>query len=171
MGACRGLSLLLGAAARDPESLLSLLILLPACFLTLYVASITLVAAGETRARSLRFLRWGPPVAMLGFLVALLLHSLGFLMFLPAYGVENLWVVTCTLLILAAGMPFSAAEGLRGIPSPQTVQQTVGRMIRNLLLVHAAVAGVMGFPYWLIAVALLAAWPASALLARRFHAS
>ena len=92
-------------------------------------------------------------------------------MFLPAYGHEDLWLVTSTLMILAAGATFSAAERLRGAPAPVTVQRSIGPLIRNLLLVHAAVAGVMGFPYWLVAVALLAAWPTSAILARRFYAS
>ncbi|MCY2931969.1 MAG: UbiA family prenyltransferase [Planctomycetota bacterium] len=169
MGACRGLSLLLGAAARDPASLNHLLILLTALCLSLYIAAITLIAAGETRRRSLRLIRWGPPAAMIALLVAVSLPTGGFLLFVPAYGVEELWVVTCTLMILAAGTSFAAAERLRGVPPVATVQRTIGQLIRNLLLVHAAVAGGMG--HGLIAVALLAAWPASAMLARRFYAS
>ena len=171
MGACRGLSLLLGAAARAPETPAHFLILLPAVCLGLYIAAITLIAAGETRRRALPVIRWGPPAAMIALLVAVSLPSGGFLMFLPAYGHEDLWLVTSTLMILAAGATFSAAERLRGCPAPVTVQRSIGQLIRNLLLVHAAVAGVMGFPYWLVAVALLAAWPASAILARRFYAS
>lgn len=169
MGACRGLSLLLGAAAWGPEALTHMLVLLPAACLSLYIAAITLIAVGEARQRSLRGIRWGPPAAMLALLVAVSLPTGGFLLFMPAYGFENLWVVTCTLMILAAGASFAAAERLRGDPPVAIVQRTVGQLIRNLLLVHAAVAGGMG--HWLIAVALLAAWPASAMLARRFYAS
>ena len=171
MGLCRGLSLLLGAACCAPDAVSDVRILAPAGALAAYIAAVTLVAANETRVTSLRFLRWGPALAMILLVVAVFLSTCGALMSLPAYGQDDLAVVTIALLILAAGASLAAAERLRGVPPTATVQRTVGQLIRNLLLVHAAVAGVMGFPYWLIGVAFLAAWPASAMLARRFYAS
>lgn len=171
MGACRGLSLMLGAAALGPAALASPHVLLPAGALALYIAAITLIAAGETRRRPLTLLRWGPAVGMVAFLVTLLLPTESALMFLPALGVEHLWLLTCVLFILAAGQTFRAAEALRGSPEPALVQQTIGRLIRNLLLVHAAVALVLEWPFGLLGAALLVCWPVSALLARRFYAS
>jgi len=54
------------------------------------------------------------------------------------------------------------------------VQQTVGRLIRALLLVKASVASIFlsaGPVGWMIIGLLLAFWPLSAILARRFYAS
>ncbi|MCY2924298.1 MAG: hypothetical protein NT031_02485, partial [Planctomycetota bacterium] len=171
MGACRGLSLLLGAVCCAPDAVGDPRILAPAGALTAYIAAVTFIAANETRATPLRGLRWAPAATMLLLIVALQLPACGALLSLPAFGQDELAVVTIALLILAAGSTFSAAERLSGCPAPVTVQRTIGHLIRTLLLVHAAVAGLMAFPYWLIAVALLAAWPVSAMLARRFCAS
>jgi len=58
-----------------------------------------------------------------------------------------------------------------GALSPPTVQKTVGVLIRMLLVYQAAVAATAGPVGWAVAACLLAAWCASAVLARRFYAS
>lgn len=171
MGLCRALSLLLGAAAVDPRLLASPLILLPAGLLTGYIAAVTLIASGETRARPLGIKRWLPAVGMLGLLVSLNVSMWGALVMLPAFGLAKGGVITCALQILSAVIVLESAARLTGKPAAATVQHTVGRLIRILLLAQASIAGIMVFPFWLIGAGLVVAWPASALLARRFRAS
>ena len=55
--------------------------------------------------------------------------------------------------------------------NPKTIQKMIGTLIRLLLVYQAAVAATAGPAGWVVAACLLAAWCASALLARRFYAS
>jgi 4-hydroxybenzoate polyprenyltransferase len=66
MGACRGLNLLLGAAA-SPAALLTPVVLIAAGAETLYIAMVTQLARGETRGGT----RWTP--ARIGMLIGALL--------------------------------------------------------------------------------------------------
>ena len=60
---------------------------------------------------------------------------------------------------------------LKGWAPPAAAQQAVGRLIRGLLLLQAAQAALLVQPGFLIAAALLAAWPLNRRLAKRFAPS
>jgi len=165
MGLCRALSLMMGAVSVSAEALTLSHTLVPAIGLGLYIAAVTNIASGETRPGTLGAKRLGPPVAILIWLAGLNTSSyMFFILCTPA----------AVLQILAAGWVLACCAALRR-PSPKLVQQTVGRLIRTVLLVQASVAAILlssEEPTGWIAVALLLVfWPASAILARRFYAS
>ncbi len=164
MGCCRGLSLLVGVAALGPKATKALAhpgLLAAAGGLTLYVAAVTAVAAGETRAGVGRIRRWLPAAAMLAWLAAMNAIFVQMLVLIPSAAAG----------ILALGVTLRCAEGLRRDPSPATVQQTVGELIRALLLVQAAAVAVFAGVGWALAAVLAVFWPVNYLLARRFYAS
>ncbi len=185
MGACRSLSLLLGASAAGSAFIFSPPVLAAAVTLGLYVAAVTQLARHETtpektgRLRSLHagvlvagffvFLAFTPPlhaIAWLGFLgaaLAALLSSLG-----AAY----------RLILHPARMARAAQEGWSS-ETPSNIREadfaaqifppTIGLLISNLLFIQAAfclAGGGLG-----PGVALMALWPANRLLCRAFYAS
>ena len=170
MGLCRGLSLLVGAAAFGLGGLTNLSVLAAAAGMLVYIAAVTALAATETQARRPGLLRWLPAGAMLLWVAAI--NASGY----PAM----VWIPSAAMQILAIGLAGRCAERLKGTPAGPLVQQTIGRLIRALLLVQASVVVAAGFfcaPVSAgsvgvaLAVALLLAWPSSALLARKFYAS
>jgi hypothetical protein len=57
------------------------------------------------------------------------------------------------------------------VPDPPAVQRTIGRLLRGLLIIQAALAAITGPRGLIPAAVLLACLPAAALLARRFRQS
>ena len=165
MGLCRGLSILVGAAAFGLAGLTTLSVLAAAGGVLIYIAAVTALAATETRARRLGLLRWLPPLAMLVWVAAI--NATGLLTgFVPIF-----WEPTAVVQILALGLALACAERLKGAPAPE-VQKTIGRLIRALLLIQASIiVGGGGYVGIAIATALVLAWPVSAILSRRFYAS
>jgi len=170
MGACRGLSLLVGAAALGFPGLASPYVIVSALGLAAYIASVTQIARGETRTGKVAW--YLPSACLLGWLVAvtaviwlrggdlMLSHGRGSTVFAVAMGV-------------AAVQTFDLSRSLRGRPDPKRVQATVGSLILWLPYVQAGLVatatttwtGLLG-PVAIVAVV----FPA-VLLARRFHAS
>jgi len=164
MGLCRALSLTMGAVSVNAGALTLPQTLVPAIGLGLYIAAVTSIASGETSRRPVGLKRLVPPIMMILWLGGL--NTVSGLFFI-------LWTPATVLQILAAGWVLACCEALR-TPSPRLVQQTVGRLIRALLLVQASVASIFlsaGPVGWMIIGLLLAFWPLSAILARRFYAS
>ncbi|MBT3294916.1 MAG: UbiA family prenyltransferase [Verrucomicrobia bacterium] len=158
MGLCRGLSLLLGATAVGtgrPGGM----VLAAALLLTLYISAVTLLADREHEAVTLGGRRWWPLVAGVALLVLLLVvsHGWGWLSLLPAT------VAGVSLLRLGGA--------LRGTPAPQIVQSSIGRYIRLLLLVQAALCFVQFPAGTATGVVLCLLWPLSGRLGRWFYAS
>ena len=60
---------------------------------------------------------------------------------------------------------------LQGVPEPQALGSSIGGLIRNLLLVQAALCSVQPTVGCAIAVVLVLAWPLNRWLARRFYAT
>ena len=165
MGLCRGLSVLVGAAALGVAGLTSLSVIAAAGGVLIYIAAVTALAARETQARRLGLLRWLPAGAMLLWVAAI--NATGLLTgFVPIF-----WEPTAVVQILALGLALACAERLKGAPATEVVQQTVGRLIRALLLVQASIIAGGGDIGLIIAIALVLAWPVSAILSRRFYAS
>jgi 4-hydroxybenzoate polyprenyltransferase len=159
MGSCRGLSLLLGATAVGAPALPKGALPGAALILTLYVAAVTAIAAREHQAVTLGFKRWFPLLALLA-LPAFLLpvaHGWTRLALLPA--------------LVAVGLIAHLARHLDGTPAPGKVQASIGRYIRLLLLVQAALCFVQFPAGSVIGVALILLWPVSRRLGRWFYGS
>lgn len=163
MGICRGLSLLLGAAAAGSSSICSAPVLIGACGLTLYIAGVTGIAAKETQVSDVG-LKSFLPMAVLA------------VWFMTLYGVAR---PTDPL----AGIPFAVlafavllwaahcTRMLKGETSPSIKSQAVGGLLRGLLLMQAALCALVVNPGLLVATVVLLGWPISSRLARRFYAS
>ncbi len=190
MGACRGLSFLLGAtAAGGWLAFQSLLLLYCAALLMAYVAAVTSIARSETRTLPLAVKRWLPAAALTAGFVLLPLGGLVVVMSADVSPMDsetiawNSWYVSLAcrgLLLLTASVPgvlavltaIRCARDLRGLPQPALVQRTIGRLIRNLLLIQATLAFWPIKPGMVIAaVLLLVFYPFSVYTARRFYAS
>ena len=157
MGACRGLSFLIGAAAALPSQ--AAVPLAAAACLTVYVAGITWIADRETNVVRIGGRRWVPAAALV-VLAAIVTARTG------AAG----WVC---LLTMGAAAGWAVRQGVRlaGVPSPPVLGSAIGGLIRGLLAVQAAFATLAGTAGLAAAAVLLALWPASAAAARRFHAT
>jgi len=186
MGVCRGLSLLVGAAAAGGWlGLKAWPALASAVGLALYVTVVTAIAKGETRAARIGARRFLPPAVLLAWLglmfaalcrpwvQSLLGNQLG------QAGAEMFLLHALPCMILsAAAIAVSMCLGVRyamdlkGAPDPATVQAAVGGLIRNLLPAQAALAAMsLARGSLLAAGVLLVAWPLSLRLGRSFDAS
>jgi len=168
MGACRGLSVLLGAAAAPHSDLLWRLCatgrlnpLLIACgLITLYIAAITHLARFETKAQSPPLAKWLPAVTLLA----------GAVLFLALLHTATLWS-TAAIFGVAVMSAFAAAMHLARDPNAP-VPPVIGQLIRLLLLVQTAFCAAVGtMETSLCAALLLIAWPVSRAVSRRFYAS
>jgi 4-hydroxybenzoate polyprenyltransferase len=173
MGLCRGASLLMGAAAFGAPALAAPPVLLAAAGLTLYVMSVTVMAAKETSGRAPGWIALAPCLVILLWLPALGVFAHGGRTKAQAVG-QALSVVTAVLV------------GMRGIDvrrqtDPRRVSQAVGAFLRALLAVQACMAVMVVQPgpwavmvvqpgLW-VALALLAAWPVATWVGRRFYSS
>jgi 4-hydroxybenzoate polyprenyltransferase len=165
MGACRGLSVMLGAAATGTELLPDPLVLLAAGLVTAYVAGVSAIARGETRTSPPVWLR-NAPTAILAFCMTMLVIQAW-----PLVPQEHWATAFVVLAVVAVGWSGWCSARLTGKHAPGQVQRAVGGFIRGLLLIQAALACLVAWPGMIVAGALLAAWPLNALLARRFKPS
>jgi 4-hydroxybenzoate polyprenyltransferase len=191
MGFCRGLSFLLGGvialpyasqeASRNP--------ILIFCFMSVfiliwvsYIAGVTILASRETKPQRLgasRYLPGAPLTLILGLLVAALVTSV-FDRFEDITSMQTddilplLWTQRWRLLWPAIWMiaTINAASPiwkLRGIAQPADIQRMIGRLIRNLLLIQAAM--LFWAEQWQAGIVFLILHPIHARLARWFYAS
>ena len=164
MGLCRGASLLLGAsvaggwaALRDP------IVLAATATLVLYIAAITAIASKETTTSRIGPLRWAPALALAAGFGAILLALR------PPQTVDA--AASCAVAILAVAWAVVCGARLAGVCEPARVGRTIGMLVRGLLPIQAAMAAAAGGAGLWVAGGLLAAWPVSGLLARRFASS
>ena len=168
MGLCRGLSVLLGAAAAPHSELLWRLIaagrlkpLLIACGLVaIFIAAVTHLARFETKAQSPPSAKWLPALVLLA----------GAALFLMQVWTATIWS-TAALFGVAALSAFSVALQLtRDAAAP--VPPRIGQLIRLLLLLQTAFCAAAGtIESSLAATLLLIAWPLSRAVSKRFYAS
>lgn len=163
MGACRGLSLLVGAGLAGKVGWLAPATMVSAAGLLVFIAAVTGIAARETQTLEIGPKRWSPAIAVFAWLAALQV------MLPPAGGVAGcirIGLAGWTILWMA-----HCGHRLQGRPEPRTVQRTIGQFIGGLLFVQAVLA-VQGPPWGLVlAAGLLLAWPVSRQVAQRFYAS
>ena len=163
MGMCRGLSLLLGASALGRDCIFNAPVIVSALGLTFYIASVTSIAAKETQTVSLNKNRWLPTIIL----------TCWFTILYFTIGIYNLWSLGAYLVLACISTIWTLylTINLSSEVTPKTTQQTVGQLIRNLLLIQAAVISVAGWFGILGAVTLVLAWPISYMLSRRFYSS
>jgi len=158
MGLCRGVSLLLGASALGFASLGSTPVLLGAACVTLYISSVTFLAARETEQIAFGHLRWLPlcPLLLMGVLLVRL---------------ENVTLPALLLILGCVTWVGWRCRSLSGTPTPPVLGKAIGGLIRGLLLMQAAFCATVSGPGTLAAGILLLLIPVSTVLARRFYAT
>lgn len=165
MGSCRGLNLLLGAAALGSHALAQPAVLLSAAGLTLYVAAVTRIARRETQTQRLGWARLAPLAILVVWLPLATAPALASSEPLP------LRLAAPHLGLLALLYAALVLLPLAGKIEPARTQQAVGKLIRNLIFIQAALAASAlptGLP---LAGLLLALFPLQAALAWRFYSS
>ena len=159
MGLCRGLSLVLGAAAVHPPTLP--LVLLAAGVLTFYIACVTNLARYETHAAAPSWAKLLPPLPLAIGLIALI-----------GRGGPGWHYPGPATYALAFAIVVGEVAHLRRTPAPP-LPPAIGRFIRVLLIMQAALC-LLHRPdaiAFLSALVLLALWPVSQSVSRRFYAS
>lgn len=184
MGLCRGLSLLLGATAVPHGDLTYRLIgrgrldhlVIAACVLTAYVAAVTHLARFETRTDLSRVAKWLPFLTLVVG-AAIFLRQLNPI---SRSGSQLLFLIeaaSALLFVIAATTAFQTAFHLTYDPAIPVPPQ-IGKLIRGLLLIQAAFCVAAGSFVAIGSLAaifsaglLVAMWPMSRALSRRFYAS
>jgi 4-hydroxybenzoate polyprenyltransferase len=165
MGVCRGLSLLLGASAA-PARAIPADAWVCAILLCLYIAAVTHLARFETRNAIPPLAAWLPGIVLTGMIVTLAA--------LPPMGNGSSAVLgralSIGLLTLAAIVGVKLASQLSS-KAPPPLPPSIGRFIRLLLPIQAAFGTHSGLFGILFALILLALWPISARVSKRFYAS
>ena len=157
MGMCRGCSLLLGASVIGLESPL---VILAALGMVFYIMEVSNAAVLEAEGRLLKSVRWLPAVVLLIFFVVFH-YKLGVVV--PASIILSLAAFTWALRrAVALGKAKEESSSIAG---------EIGRLIRGLLLIQAALCLVAGRPGLMAAGGLLLLWPVAIFLSRRFYAS
>lgn len=161
MGLCRGLSVMIGATAIDEIGLHNPVAYLAAGLIALYIAAVTSIASRETHAKPVGWHR-NMPAWVLAFFFTLIIASLNsyelYWPFIPFAAAATLWAGWCAILL-------GRDKNGRAIPP------VIGKLIRDLLLVQAAFCTVQGTEGLAIAGVLLAMFPVSAIVSKRFYAS
>jgi 4-hydroxybenzoate polyprenyltransferase len=163
MGSCRALSLLLGAAAAGWRAELSLPVLVPAVVLGLYVASVTAIAAGETRSERLGLRRWMPALVLAA--------GFGAMAYIADFADLAGGVRPALAGIIFALWAALLGAGLSGRPEPAVVQASIGRLIRGLLFVQLIFVAVAGAPTTAAGLTFMALWFLQIRLAGWFYST
>jgi 4-hydroxybenzoate polyprenyltransferase len=161
MGACRGLSLVLGSVAAVGAAGQPDLVTLCALIVVLYIAAVTNLARHETRNQVPTMAKAMPAVVMLWAFYRIT-TELGPMFERPAP------------ILFAIALLFTSADvGRLFRKNPPPLPPVIGALIRVLLPIQAAfcLAFPASYTAWITALALLALMPASQWLGRRFYAS
>ena len=168
MGVCRGLSVLLGAAAAPHGDLLWRLLaagrvnalLIAVALVTFFIAAVTHLARFETKAKSPPLAKWLPALALLA----------GAALFLAQVRTAAFWSTTAIFSVAVLSAFAVAIHLAREAGAP--VPPCIGQLIRLLLLVQTAFCAAAGtIESALCAALLLIAWPVSRAVSKRFYAS
>ncbi len=160
MGACRSLSILMGAVAAGWQWQASMPVLASAALPGIYTAAVTSVAAGETRTVKTGWRRWGPAAASAaGFILV------GWSAF--AAGIES-WPYA-----IVFGLPASLWVGLVGqrlarAAQPELIQASVVQWLRGLLLLQFVLASIGRGGFAAPGTVALLLWLLHDRLARRY---
>ncbi len=169
MGACRGLSVMLGAAAAPATAPFSAALLPAVATLAGYIAAVTHIARREVSTTNIGGERWIPAVVLVfGFALIARVQGFGSI---PAWlGFSGAFLLA-GMVTLKVAVKLGAASHPRQTDTP--VPDRVGLLISGLLLIQAgfimaADAGDTGILAGLILIGL---WPLHRILSRRFPPS
>jgi 4-hydroxybenzoate polyprenyltransferase len=188
MGLCRGLSLLLGASVigwENWDQVAVLPVIISAFDITLYIAAVTAIAAGETSEREIGLIRYAPVVIVAAWFASLYLyiiapyyHQWVFERGLGPHCGDSISLNPFYLIIrgLIVGMTIAfllhLGKRLKGRPGPHEVQKAIGGFILLLLPLQAAMVALGGLPGLIAAAVFLAVFlPLAKWIGRRFRAS
>jgi 4-hydroxybenzoate polyprenyltransferase len=199
MGACRGLSVLLGAAAMGPAGLLHSPVIAYAGGTLLYIATVTWLATEETRRAAVDAKLLLILTAVAAWLVGLVLtirpQTSGVSWAIPESRFDDFVavVVAYTLIFIVGGYSVihvafrvarlkpgqprdgDAAPGREiaaaALPEPALVQQTVGHLVRAVIAFQATAAVSLGLRGLCVAAALGGCYLLSRLLGKWFYGS
>jgi 4-hydroxybenzoate polyprenyltransferase len=161
MGLCRGLLLLLGASVLSAPVLLSPPVLLSAASQTLFVAFVSRMAARETERYGSGPIRWMPGIVLLLWFIGIRTIAL------PAESNGPLFMLVSGA---AAGWAIHAGYLLKQGLAPAGIQRCIGRFLRGLLLIQAAVVAFGGGPVVLVLL-LAGLLPLTGILGKRYYSS
>jgi 4-hydroxybenzoate polyprenyltransferase len=173
MGACRGGSVWLGAAAVNPDRM-PWFSLIAAVVIGGYIAGVTAIAKHETTGRPVGPRRWIPPL-VLGLWAAFEFIAYGNVLLLT--GVFFARTVAFALVVMSLVWTIRSVKRLGPRAKPTSVPWVIGLLIRGLFPIQASFAALagsfdpVGFEGMFVAVGLLLLWPIAAHLGRRFYAS
>ena len=168
MGACRGLSVLLGATVVPHGAFTIRLIALgrldhlvvAIALVTLYIAAVTNLARFETRETS-------PAIARLLPVLTIIAGCIGFLHFVNGPNQVSTLALFLLAIAVSARTAFRISSNARA-PLPPAI----GQFIRLLLLIQAAFCAAAGDQFGSIAAAVLVVlWPVSRAVGKKFYAS
>jgi 4-hydroxybenzoate polyprenyltransferase len=163
MGLCRGLNFLLGVGVVGLNGISMPAIVISALLLSLFIAAVTQIASSETDRYKTGPIRWLPGVILVAWFLGLFM--------LVKLSNEIILIVSLLLAGLACLWAFYCGSLLVSNAPPAVVQKTIGRFLRGLLLIQAAIIALSGTPGFIAVAILLVAWPVSQKLAVRFYAS
>lgn len=172
MGACRGLSVWLGASAVPTTESPSPALAAAVAAMAGYIATVTHLARREMAATPIGGERWAPALALaIGF--AFVLQS-------QPFGSISSWLGCSGSFLLAGVVTLTAARGLASASrperkeiAPQRVPHMIGLFISGLLFIQAGfiMAAGKGLRGILIGMILIGMFPLHRLLDKHFHAS
>lgn len=159
MGLCRSASVGLGIAAAGNLAWGRGIPWLAAAGTGLYIAAVSIMAAGETSSRRVGWLRWLP--------LAVLAAVLGGM----AWASHSLTWLGLLLIALPLLATWDLGRRLGPEPGPSVLPPAIGGYIRALLLLQAAYCAMMPWTGLAAPVILLCLWPLSAIVSKKFYAS
>lgn len=159
MGLCRGLSVLLGATAcTGTLTDIPVAAWTAALGMTLYIAAVSCAARTETDAGRSGAKAWLPAVAASLALAAVL-------------SVARATTPDILVALVVAAFVWRISSELHKAEQAAAKITAIGRLIRVILLIQAAFCAVSSGQGPLVAAILLCAWPAAAVVSRRFYSS
>jgi 4-hydroxybenzoate polyprenyltransferase len=159
MGACRGLSLMMGAAAGGG---VDYRVALAVAGLTLYVAAFSSIARLEMKSVVFGIGKWFPA------LVLMLMFAIIFTISHKS-GLEMAMMLKPAIpAVLAIGLAFMCG---RRLIRPNDVPAVIGGFVANMMLVQAALCSLAGSPGQIIGGLIACMIPLFVLLSLRFYSS
>jgi 4-hydroxybenzoate polyprenyltransferase len=172
MGACRGLSVLLGASAVSAIEPLPPSLFLAVATITGYIAAVAHIARREMAEIPVGGERWVPAfVLVFGFALIFRIQTLGSISSLLGFSGSFLLAGMVSLAVAHRLEAASRPERKKGTPS--LVPRLIGLLLSGLLLIQAGLIMVSGAGKWgiLMGLVLVGMWPLHRILDKRYYAS
>ena len=172
MGTCRGLNVMLGAAAIPPVEPFPASLLLAVATIAGYIAAVTQIARHETASKAIGDERWIPAIVLVfGFALLARIQVFGSI---PAWlGFSGAFLLAGIITLEVASMLDAASRPQQRKSTPWLVPHMVGFLISGLLLIQAGFVMMAGGGEsgTLTGLILLGMWPLHRILGKRFSPS